>query len=388
MNLGEAIIDYRREVLKICTDQEDLKKDIDLLSGKLRKLFSNMNIDIKLFKEGGKKTGQWIFPESKKKVLFSVFTQLFDKDSVASMVSCGKYEDVKLSCLLELVDSCLDLLTELGSDDVKKIKNNVYKMLDIPLLSIRQELHEFERIMNLSFYNDDDCLPMELHMKYQKYFTQKLNELKIIAAMTYCGMNQEYQNILLRKEASRLKRSDGVDSYIKIQRYTTKLLNAEFPDLDISDSEMMCKYNERRKDLLEHVDNPFSEYVKYIVMQAEIEQLCAESEEYCNQVVNLNKVISKKTGLETKVHNYVEEKNKLDEIRNKLIKGKYGDSVCEFPDNLYVSDEDIEEDSEGKIENILMDNISIMEAMVKYDKQNLDDKIHFNLTEDLFGKLM
>lgn len=52
MNLGEAIIDYRREVLKICTDQEDLKKDIDLLSGKLRKLFSNMNIDIKLFKEG------------------------------------------------------------------------------------------------------------------------------------------------------------------------------------------------------------------------------------------------------------------------------------------------------------------------------------------------
>lgn len=304
------------------------------------------------------------------------------------MVSCGKYEDVKLSCLLELVDSCLDLLTELGSDDVKKIKNNVYKMLDIPLLSIRQELHEFERIMNLSFYNDDDCLPMELHMKYQKYFTQKLNELKIIAAMTYCGMNQEYQNILLRKEASRLKRSDGVDSYIKIQRYTTKLLNAEFPDLDISDSEMMCKYNERRKDLLEHVDNPFSEYVKYIVMQAEIEQLCAESEEYCNQVVNLNKVISKKTGLETKVHNYVEEKNKLDEIRNKLIKGKYGDSVCEFPDNLYVSDEDIEEDSEGKIENILMDNISIMEAMVKYDKQNLDDKIHFNLTEDLFGKLM
>ena len=151
---------------------------------------------------------------------------------------------------------------------------------------------------------------------------------------------------------------------------------------------MMCKYNERRKDLLEHVDNPFSEYVKYIVMQAEIEQLCAESEEYCNQVVNLNKVISKKTGLETKVHNYVEEKNKLDEIRNKLIKGKYGDSVCEFPDNLYVSDEDIEEDSEGKIENILMDNISIMEAMVKYDKQNLEDKIHFNLTEDLFGKLM
>ena len=44
--------------------------------------------------------------------------------------------------------------------------------------------------------NDDDCLPMELHMKYQKYFTRKVNELRIIAAMTYCRMNQEYQYIL------------------------------------------------------------------------------------------------------------------------------------------------------------------------------------------------
>lgn len=70
MNLGEAIIDYRREVLKICTDQEDLKKDIDLLSGKLRKLFSNMNIDIKLFKEGGRKQGSGFFLNQKRKSCF------------------------------------------------------------------------------------------------------------------------------------------------------------------------------------------------------------------------------------------------------------------------------------------------------------------------------
>ena len=254
----------------------------------------------------------------------------------------------------------------------------------IPLLSIRQELHEIERIMNFSFYNDDDCLPMELHMKYQKYFTRKVNELKIIAAMTYCRMNQEYQYILLRKEASKLKKCNGVDDYFKTLGDIRKSLDEEFPNLDISDSEMMDEYNKREKKLLDIVENPFTEYVKYVVMQAEVDQLCAESEEYCNQVEHLNKVIAKKTGIETKVHNYVKEQEKLDEIRNKLIKEKYGDNLCECPNNLVVSEDDINEN----IDNILIDNVSIMEAMVKYDKQNLKDKIHFNLTENLFGKLM
>ena len=98
----------------------------------------------------------------------------------------------------------------------------------------------------------------------------------------------------------------------------------------------------------------------------------------------MNKVIAKKTGIETNVHNYVKEQEKLDEIRNKLIKEKYGDNLCECPNNLVVSEDDINEN----IDNILIDNVSIMEAMVKYDKQNLKDKIHFNLTENLFGKLM
>lgn len=166
----------------------------------------------------------------------------------------------------------------------------------IPLLSIRQELHEFERIMNFSFYNDDDCLPMELHMKYQKYFTRKVNELKIIAAMTYCRMNQEYQYILLRKEASKLKKCNGVDDYFKTLGDIRKSLDEEFPNLDISDSEMMDEYNKREKKLLDIVENPFTEYVKYVVMQAEVDQLCAESEEYCNQVEHLNKVIAKRQG--------------------------------------------------------------------------------------------
>lgn len=67
-----------------------------------------------------------------------------------------------------------------------------------------------------------------------------------------------------------------------------------------------------------------------------------------------------------------------------MIKEKYGDNLCECPNNLVVSEDDINEN----IDNILIDNVSIMEAMVKYDKQNLKDKIHFNLTENLFGKLM
>ncbi len=69
-----------------------------------------------------------------------------------------------------------------------------------------------------------------------------------------------------------------------------------------------------------------------------------------------------------------------------MIKEKYGDNLCAIcPNNLVVSEDDINENIK---DNILIDNVSIMEAMVKYDKQNLKDKIHFNLTENLFGKLM
>ena len=102
-------------------------------------------------------------------------------------------------------------------------------------------------------------------MKYQKYFYSKSERTKnYCKAMTYCRMNQEYQYILLRKEASKLKKCNGVDDYFKTLGDIRKSLDEEFPNLDISDSEMMDEYNKREKKLLDIVENPFTEYVKYV----------------------------------------------------------------------------------------------------------------------------
>jgi len=204
MDLGSVVVDYRRK-MGMNTSISEQKKDLDLYGSKLKALFENMNIDYTIFKEEKRKNAAWKFPDEQEESLFDLLSQLTNKDSCASAVIVGKAANVPLNDLLELVDLCLDLMKGLGVSDgnINEIKNGIFKMLEIPLLEIKQELSGLQQVAEISFSNESDALPMSLHMKYQKYLSGEIRKLKRKAALVYLGMNQEYEHNELVNEAKK-----------------------------------------------------------------------------------------------------------------------------------------------------------------------------------------
>lgn len=161
MDLGSVLIDYRRK-MGMNTSISEQKKDLVLYGSKLKSLSNNMNIDYTIFKEEKRKNAAWNFPLEKEELLFDLFSQLTDKGSCASAVIVGKAENVSLNNLLELVDLCLNLMKGLGVADskIKEIKTEIFKMLEILLQGIKQELSGLKHVADILFKNERDSLPM------------------------------------------------------------------------------------------------------------------------------------------------------------------------------------------------------------------------------------
>lgn len=386
MNLETAIIDYRRNVQGLNTSREELKKDLDMYSNKLIALFANMNVDYYCLKEAGRKNGQWVFSERVLSVLFDIFGQLLDKDSAAGMVIVGKSKDVRLNDLVKLVDLCMKLLGGAGisKDEIDVRREKVYRRLHIPLLEVSQELHGLENVINVSFNNEGDSLPLELHMKFQQYFARQIRVLKIEAALMYLSMNQEYEYLKLREEVSKIKMLDGRGEYEEKVKNIGEILKSEFPELNIANPQQVEAYVRRRNELMKMSRSEFLNYIDFMTQQAKIDKLCVESQEYCEQVDVLNKNLCKAVNIDTKVRNYVREEEKLQNIRNKIIMEQLGEEELECPDVVldYFGNEDTID-----IESLFSKNLSLIGSMLKYNK-DIEKTILFEMSEQLFGKLL
>ena len=379
MDLGSVLIDYRRK-MGMNTSASEQKKDLDLYGGKLKSLFDNMNIDYTIFKEDRRKNAAWNFPIEKEELLFDLFTHLTDKESCASAIIVGKATDVPLNDLLELVDLCLDLMKGLGISDskIKEIKNEVFKMLEIPLQEIKQELSGLQQVAEISFSNESDALPMSLHMKYQKYLSEEIRKLKRKAALVYLGMNQEYEHSELVNEVNALKSTEEFQQHMKVSKDVETILAEEFPDKNLE------QYYSRRKELMEELKASMIPYIEYMTQQAKIEVLCCESDEYNNQIDVINKYLAKNVNLKTKVIKYAELMEQLDELKQRIIKEQLQKEIIEQP--LVIPFKEFEENLNE--EEVLKNNISFFSGMLSYcSEAELRDKMMFILAEQLFGKL-
>lgn len=382
MDLGSVLIDYRRK-MGMNTSASEQKKDLDLYGGKLKSLFDNMNIDYTVFKEEKRKNAAWNFPLEKEGLLFDLFTQLTDKESCASAIIVGKAADVPLNDLLELVDLCLDLMKGLGlsESDIKEVKNEVFKMLEIPLQEIKQELSGLQQVAENSFSNESDALPMSLHMKYQKYLSEEIRNLKRKAALVYLGMNQEFEHNELMNEVNALKSTKEFQQHMKVSKDVEAILEEEFPD---KKPENMEQYYSRRKELMEERKASMIPYIEYVTQQAKIEALCGENDEYNEQIDVINKYLAKNVNLKTKVNKYAELMEELEDIKKRIIKEQLQEEIIEQP--LIIPFKEFEE--KFNEEEVLKNNISLFSGMLSYeDEEGLRDKVIFGLAEQLFGKL-
>lgn len=389
MNLENVIIDYRKEILKSNTPTaKELKKDLDLYSRKLITLFDNMGIDHLALKEDRRKNGQWRFEDNKKKTLFVLLEQLSNKQSAASMVSVGKEEEVSLICLVELVDLCMDLLdgTGISKGQLEKEREKAYKRLEIPLMELRQEIHGLEHVIETSFDNEDDVLPMELHMKFQEYFSKKIRALKLEAALVYYSMNEEVSSRKFMGAVSSLKKTDGWDEYQNNSKKIRAILAEEFPNLNITDKVQTEEYEKRRKELMSKYPSKIEEFRKYAVQQAKIDGLCEENEEYCKQVEKINSIMKKKTKGETKVFNYCKEMDKLHQIKDEISKNEFGENLLERPD--ICCEEEMGQDA-FDVDEILNRNFGIIRGIIYYDsEEEIKNRALYQLAEQIFGKLL
>ncbi len=382
MDLGSLVINYRRK-MGMNTSISEQKKDLDFYGSKLKALFENMNIDYTIFKEEKRKNAAWKFPDEQEELLFDLLSQLTNKDSCASEVIVGKAANVPLNDLLELVDLCLELMKGLGISDgnINEIKTGIFKMLEIPLLEIKQELSGLQQVAEISFSNESDALPMSLHMKYQKYLSGEISKLKRKAALVYLGMNQEYEHNELVNEANALKSTDEFQQHMKVSRDVETILAEEFPDKNLENAK---QYYARRKELMEEQKASMIPYIEYMTQQAKIEALCGESDEYNNQIDIINKYLAKNVNLKTKVNKYAELMEQLEEIKQRIIKEQLQEEKIEQP--LIIPFKEFEEDLNE--EEVLKNNISLFSGMLSYcSEAELRDKMMFILAEQLFGKL-
>ena len=125
-------------------------------------------------------------------------------------------------------------------------------------------------------------------------------------------------------------------------------------------------------------------YIEYVTQQAKIEALCGENDEYNEQIDVIKKYLAKNVNLKTKVNNYAELMEELEDIKKRIIKEQLQEEIIEQP--LIIPFKEFEE--KFNEEEVLKNNISLFSGMLSYeDEEGLRDKVIFGLAEQLFGKL-
>lgn len=383
MNMENIIVDYRHEVLKIDTRSNlEIKNDMDIYSKGLKKLFMNLNVDYLILKENQRRNGNWNFPDNKKEEIYKLFLQISQKNSIVNSIICGKSSMCDVNDLQDIVELILDLFRENGesTEIIENKRKIMYRALDLPLLELKKEIKNFETVLDTTYNNQEDEFTLDLHMMYQRYIADKIRQLKREAAMLYCAVNNEISMTKSKNEVSIIKEQLNLTHIHDKIDGINKILREEYPNVNIFDEEMMRRYNDRRQELLGFEENDvYVKYKKYLIQQSKIQKLCKESKEYGDKIDEINKVLNKKTGDQTKVKNYIKLKDELKEIEKKIL-DSMGEEIIKNP--ISITNKEI------NYSNIFNENREFVSQMLSEKTEDeICDKVLYALAENLFGTL-
>lgn len=353
MNLENLVLQYLNtgeDKSKVEPYSEEHTRAVKKYSNDLSELFENMNYNYLLLKTNGIKTGAWNFADVSAELLMKLLKEFDEKESYLNKIKSGKYKDVPLKYLCELVDLCLDVLIQRGVSKkyVTTIKRNMYQFIELPIQEVRQEISKLSQVIEFSYDNDEDDLSMEYHMKLQEYAVKEIQNVRRKIAILYNSLNSDVSFIGLYREVKELQNDPEFVAEVEQIKEVMKRLSLEFTAQERFDKNMQEKITIRKKEIEEELfgHEKKTEYKEYIMQGSKLLNTCAEDKEYREICEKIDKVLVKNIKIKTKAKQvadlqyklYLREKELLkDKLREKRIDKPEGWKEVEIPEQFQMN---------------------------------------------------
>lgn len=387
MNLENLVLQYLKTGIdksKVEPYSEEHTRAVKRYSNDLSELFENMNYNYLLLKTNGIKTGAWNFADVSAELLMKLFKEFDEKESNLNKIKSGKYKDVSLKYLCDLVDLCLDILIQRGVSEeyVSTIKQNMYQFMELPIQEVRQEISKLSQVIEFSYDNDEDDLLMEHHMRLQEYAVKEIQNVRRKIAMLYDSLNSDVSSTGLYREAKELQNDPLFVAEVEQIKEVMKRLSTEFTEQERLDKNMQDKITIRKKEIEEELfgDEKKIEYKDYIMQGSKLLNTCAEDKEYSEICEKIDKVIVKKLKIKTKVKQVADLQYKLYLREQEILKDKMGENRIAKPDGW--KEVEIPEQFHMNFDK----SVQLVEKVASYPKEKEEDIMLYIMAKQKFGE--
>lgn len=394
MNLGELVNDYykecyekRKERISSKSEQEEKVK---YFSKKLGELFDALYFDGNYFKEGHIKQGVWAIPASARMFFINLLDGLETPESDIEKIRQGRYKKVSPFYLQELVDNLLDfaLEVECNSRLVKEMKKRIYVCLDLPFAKVNYRLKEIERVVEYSYYAEDDNLPMETHMELQNLMLEELDRVLMRFSMLYSCLNSEAGYKKLKLASNAIKNTTGyselkekLENGVKVKQ----MMKEEFGDnwyFQMETEELIRKrYEELQQKLVKE-----NSYMRYIKRRVELEKLCSDDKEYTSLGEELEQISLKEGKRKNKERKFIEKKIELLKRAEQIAMEHWG-YLPECPTEFKSEDSeeitvDVEKNLKMVNDMLMLPDDELKERMLYYSAKEIIESAN-TVVEDM-----
>lgn len=394
MNLGELINDYYKECYekrkeKICSKSEQEKK-VKYFSKKLGELFDALYFDGNYFKEGNIKQGVWAIPARARMFFINLLDGLETPESDIEKIRQGRYKKVSPFYLQELVDNLLGyaLEEECNSRLSKEIKKRIYVCLDLPLAKVNYRLKEIERVIEYSYYAEDDNLPLETHMELQNIMLEELDRVLMRFSMLYSCLNSEAGYKKLKLASNAIKNLTGyselketLENGVKVKQMMKEEYGNNWYFQMKTEDLIRKRYENLQQQLVKE-----NSYMRYINRRVELEKLCKDDEKYTSLEDELEQISLKEGKRKNKERKFIEKKIELLKREEQIAMEHWG-CLLECPTEFKSEDSeeiiiDIEKNLKLVNEILMLPDDELKERMLYYSAMEIIENAN-TLVEDM-----